>query len=654
MRLAIQILLLLISSTSILAQRPNFGGGGGIPNFSSNATGANNQSQDLEEPDTARIIYFYAQQPKQQYLWADTILSNHFHQYLPTRARQDEYANLGYAGSAAKPLVWQPSRRVGFNLGITAFEPYVFRHEDFKFYLTDRAFSQGKWSFRSLGNDNNLDFEYGNRFKKNIFLSLNWHRLNTTTEGAYKFANQSALNTNWGLSVGQLNHRYQWFLGFTNNSFKHSDNGGISKDIGLIDSDSLPFAGGIKFIPTNARVPINTVYIVRDYQWRHSYQLLGKDTAARNDFLLIHQLNYRTNNFKSYANFNGQAQRADSLFFGTLLKYNKGARLFTEIENIENQFSVAFSRLSKATQLQTVGNNIEIGLRHNWFRVNLEPRLERVQNLFAFSKINFNNFQRFKLNIYSHLGLAAANLGEYRAEGTIFFDLKPVGTLEGKLIQHRFQPSLMERQMFNVQQEVWNNNFNKIFETSLIALYQLPKIGLSASASYHLINNFIYFNKNLIPTQRGEGLSIFQLNISESFKVKHFGMDNFVCFQQTDASAMHLPKLMGKHSIYFEGRILRKKIMLARIGVDFRYVTDYQADSYNPFLAQFYWQDNVSLANYPALDAFFSAKVDKTRVFVKVENLARSFYQKKIYYLIPYYPQYDTYFRIGIQRKFID
>lgn len=654
MRIAIILIVFLANIVHLFAQRPNFGQGN-LPNFSSSGSSSPSpQNQEVEEPDTAKIIYFYAQQPKQQFIWADTSLNNHFHQYLPTRARQDEYAHLGYAGSAAKPLLWQSSNRMGFNLGINAFDSYFFRHQDFKYYLTDRAFSQGKWTFRSLGNDSNLDFEYGNHFKKNVFLSLNWHRLNTTTEGDYKFANQSALNTNWGLSVGQINKKYQWFLGFTSNSFKHSDNGGISKDIGLINSDSLPFAGGLKFIPTKARVPVNTSYIVRDYQFRHSYQLLAKDSMAKNDFQLIHQVNYRTNVFKSYANFNGQAQKADSLFFGDLLKYNKGVRLFTDFDNVENQFIIKFSKLSQGEFLQTVGNNFEIGLKHDWYRINLETKIERVQNLFAFSKINFNNFQRFKLNTYGHLGLAAANIGEYRAEGTIFFDLKPVGTLEGKLIQQRFQPSLMERQLFNVQQEVWNNNFDKIFETSLVANYSLPKIGFSATASYHLINNYIYFNKNLIPTQRSEGLSIFQLNFSESFKVKHFGMDNFVCLQQTDASAMHLPKLMGKHSIYFEGRILRRKIMLARLGFDFRYTADYQADSYHPFLGQFYWQDDITIANYPALDVFFSAKVDKTRVFVKVENLARSFYKKKIYYLVPYYPLYDTYFRIGIQRKFID
>lgn len=652
MRLATILIVFLAFSVISFAQRPNFGTGG-IPDFSSSGNNPNAQQQDIEEPDTAKIIYFYAQQPKQHFVWSDTSLGNHFHQYLPIRARQDEFAYLGYAGSAAKPLLWQSSNRMGFNMGINVFDAYCFKHQDFKYYLTDKAFSQGKWSFRTLGNDSNLDFEYGGHFKKNVFLSLNWHRLNSTTEGAYKFANQSALNTNWGLSVGQINKRYQWFLGFTSNSFKHSDNGGISKDIGLIDSDSLPFAGGLKFIPTNARIAVNNAYIVRDYQWRHSYQLFRNDSMSKRDFQLIHQLNYRTNKFKSYADFSGQAQKQDSLFFGDLLKYNKGMRLFTNIENIENQFIIAFSKPAKG-QLSGIGNNFEIGLKHAWFSVDLETKIERVQNLFAFSKINFNNFQRFKLNTYGHLGLAAANLGEYRAEGSIFFDLKPVGTLEGKLLQQRFQPSLMERQLYNAQQEVWNNAFNKVFETSISATYNLPKIGFSANVAYHLINNYIYFNKKLIPVQRSEGLSVFQLNFSESFKIKHFGMDNFVSIQQTDASAMHLPKLMGKHSLYFEGRILRNKIMLAKLGLDFRYNVDYQADSYHPFLAQFYWQDNFTIANYPAIDVFLSAKVDKTRVFVKVENVARSFYKKKIYYLVPQYPMYDTYFRIGIQRKFID
>jgi hypothetical protein len=395
----------------------------------------------------------------------------------------------------------------------------------------------------------------------------------------------------------------------------------------------------------------------RNFQYRQIYQLLQNEAAKRN-LQLIHQVNYSTTKYKSFDKFGttrSNIQRInDSLFFGNLLTDVRGARLFLTSQNIDNQITIASAKKTLRDGASSVGNTFEAGIRHQWFKINEEITTSTVQNLFAFGRINFNQFKRFQLNTYAHLGLAAANAGEYRAEGTIFFDLKPLGSLEGKLVQQSYQPTFLEQQMVSAQREVWKNDFKKIFETSLSATYRLPSIGFSAEAVYHLINNYIYFNKNLNPSQETAGISIFQLNLSESWRNKHFGFENFVSLQQASSEKIHLPSLTGKHTIFTEGKIFRKKVMLARIGLDFRYTTEYQADSYHPLIGQFYWQDTQRIPFFPSVDAYISAKVSSTRVFVKIENLTRSISKNNVFYQIPYYPIYDTYFRIGINKRFID
>ncbi len=663
MRIAFLAFFSLISFLKLLAQGypgsnyPKSGNGtSSYPSSSSTSNPSNTLGE--EEPDTAKVVFFFAQQPERQYILSDTSLDNHFQQYLAGRKRNDEYAYLGYAGSAARPLVWQPRNRMGFDLGFHQFDIYWFKNQDFKYYNTDKSFSQGKWTFHSLGNDSNLDFEYGGHFKKDVFLTLNWQRINTSNEGFYKLSDQSAINSNWGIALAQLGKRYNWFLNLSSNGFQQVDNGGIVNDVALRNKDTV-LIGGRKSIQTriSGANPLNLAYTVRDVQWRHTWRLNGSDSSARN-FQLVHQANFRQTKYKAYAKLGESRtavlQKNDSLFFGDLLTYNKGARLFLSVQNLDNQISIASAKKSMRDGVSSVGNTFEAGLRHQWFNVDDGNSKEKVQNLFAFGNINFNTFQRFQLSTAAHLGLLAENVGEYRAEGNIFFDLKPVGNLEGKLVQQRYQPTFMERRFYNIQKEVWNNDFKKIFETSFSAIYRLPKIGFSAEAAYHLINNYIYFNKDLKPTQEKEAVSIFQLNFSESLKIRHLGFENFVSFQQTSNKSVHLPTLTGKHSLFLEGRIFRNKVMLARIGLDFRYTTDYQADSYHPFIGQFYWQDEQNVTLFPALDAYISAKVTKTRVFFKIENWTRSLSKKNVFYAVPNYPMYDTYFRIGVQRRFTD
>lgn len=643
---------------SVVAQRPTgtFPGGGSTPYSNSSTSNSSPLTAEVEDPDTAQIIYFHAQQPDNQLVLSDTSLGNHFQQYMPTRVRNDEYATLGYAGSAAKPVVFQSYNRMGFDLGFHQFDAYFFKHQDARFYNVDRSFSQGKWTFRSLGNDSNLDFEYGGHYKKNMFLTLTWHRINTSTTGNYKFKNQSAVNSNWGLHLGQLGKRYNWFLGMVSNGFQQTDNGGITTDTSLTKRNS-GLIGGLQSVPIRLSGSVTTAFTQRDVQWRHTWNLVQNEAAQR-DFQLVHQANYRITKYKAFDKFGVSRTEKeyllDSIFFRNIGTDDRGSRLYLATQNIDNQFSIASAKKNLSGQISEAGNTFEAGIRHQWFRVNKDISTENIQNLFAFGKINFNQFKRFQLNTYAHLGLSAATAGEYRAEGTIFFDLKPLGTLEGKLIQQRFQPTFLETYFVNTRQEVWKNDYKKMFETALSANYKLPKIGFSAEAVYRLMNNYIYFNENLKPSQESNGISIFQLNLSESLRNKHFGIENFVSYQQSSSKNVHLPALTGKHGIFVEGKIFRKKVMLARFGFDFRYTTKYQADAYHPLLGQFYWQEQTTIPFFPSADVYLNAKVSTTRVFVKVENVTRFLYKDKVFYNVPNYPLYDTYFRIGIQRRFID
>ena len=602
-------------------------------------------------PDTAKFRYFGIDDPGHTKIFSDTSLDNHFHQYSPTRKRNDEYVGLGYNGSAARPILRKTTERMGFDLGFHQFDVYLLKIRDFRFFSGNKSFSQGKWTLRSMGNDSNLDFEYGGHFKKNIYFSLNWNRVNSSSTGNYKLLNQSALNSCWGAALMQLNKSSSWSLGFSSNGFQQSDNGGLLNDVALRTRDTL-LIGGKQSLPTRFSQALTNSFTNRNFEWQYSRNLAGSWNSSKK-FRLIHRANLMFDRYKAYAKFNNRTtaqELTDSLFLGNLLSDSRGVRLLLESQILENRISFSGSSGTDFSK----ENRFETGILHRYALVSDERLTERFQNMFAFAQFGFAPIGKIKLYGYLHLGLIQENAGEYKAEGDIFFDLGIPGTLEARLIQQRYQPTFLQKRMVNAQREIWTNDFQKTFETTLSAAWTLKKLGFRTEAGYHLLNNYIFFNSNFKPEQVRPAIGIFQLSLSENLRIKHFGSDHFMALQRSSDARIHLPLLTGKHSLYFEGSMFRKKAMLARIGVELRYSSAYQADAYHPLIGQFYWQDNNTLPFFPSADVFLSAKIKSSRVFVKMENINRSWDRRTVFYQTPYYPQYDTYFRIGIQRIFTD
>ncbi|MFZ4542480.1 MAG: putative porin [Saprospiraceae bacterium] len=602
-------------------------------------------------PDTAQVRYFSSSHPERIYLFTDTSLDNHFQQYLPLRMRNDELVSLGYPGSAARPLNRPVSNRMGFDLGFHQFDAYFFNNQDFRFYVGDKSFSQGKWTFRSMGNDSNLDFEYGGHYKKDIYFTLNWKRINSSTTGDYKLINQSAINSNWGAALAQIKNKYSWYLSFSSNGFQQNDNGGLISDDALRNKDTL-LIGGRQSIPPKISIPVNVTFTSRNIQWKHSWKL-NRNVSSNRNLQLVHQANVIFTKYKSAGKFGNRTvaqQINDSLYFGDLLSDSRGVRLFLKTQEFDNRISLS----GTAQRQNSIGNRFDAGIRHRFIQIFDDIQYQNVQNLFAFAEIDFKSFSRFQLNTYFHLGMLPANAGEYKMEGNIFLDLEPLGTLEGRLTQQRYQPAFLQNRLLNVEKEVWTNNFQKTFETTFSAAWTLKKIGFKAEGSYQLLNNYIYYSENLRPRQVTSGLSIFQIMLTESLRFWHIGLDNYVSFQKSTDDRVHVPLISGKHCAFIEGNLFRKKAMLARAGLELRYITSYQADAYQALTGQFYWQNSISTPFFPSADVFISAKVKRTRVFVKLENFTRSWDKRTVFYQTPNYPIYDTYFRIGIQRIFTD
>ena len=227
----------------------------------------------------------------------------------------------------------------------------------------------------------------------------------------------------------------------------------------------------------------------------------------------------------------------------------------------------------------------------------------------------------------------------------------------------------------------WENSdlSNQDFSTLSFALNH-KKIG-SLKGEWNSIKNFTFFN-NTTPEfdlnrkfstevfQLSNRLDYFKVRMDQRFDFGKFTLANNIQFQKVnqkgnpqgtidDPIALNVPKWLLRSTFMLTSSIFNKALFF-QSGLTFVYFTDYFADQYNPLLAEFVTQNSTSIGNYPRFDFFFNAKIQSSRIFIKLENISAPI--KHLinidapynYYSSPFVPYRDFSVRFGLIWNFFD
>ncbi len=219
----------------------NRGGGGGggfgsIGNIASgNSRGGSMGSQRLTL-DTSEIYFFFADEPNLVFPFGDSLLSS-LHQYDPIRQRELDFASLGNLGSAARPLLFQPTWRRGFDVGLHQFDIYQMQTSDVRYYKIEQAYTQAGYSQGPTQADALFDIKFSRNFADGLNLSLEHRRINNA--GAYDFQKATNSDVAFGLWYHNPYGNYDGFFSFVTNSVAQQNNGGAAES--LTDTLVPPF-----------------------------------------------------------------------------------------------------------------------------------------------------------------------------------------------------------------------------------------------------------------------------------------------------------------------------------------------------------------------------------------------------------------------------
>jgi hypothetical protein len=209
----------------------------------------------------------------------------------------------------------------------------------------------------------------------------------------------------------------------------------------------------------------------------------------------------------------------------------------------------------------------------------------------------------------------------------------------------------------------WFNNFENVKTQYLSAEIESKKFG-KAEASLTQIQDYTYFGfidnpdtasaaDTLVrPFQFSGEVRYLKLKLEKTFRYGKFSLANTVMYQNVldGADVFRVPDLVTRQSLFYTDRWFKKALFL-QTGVNFKYFTGYNANAYDPILAEFVVQDFETFNDFYTLDFFFNIKVRQARVYFKYENFTTLF-EDNTSFSAPYYPYRDAVIRFGLVWNF--
>ena len=186
---------------------------------------------------------------------------------------------------------------------------------------------------------------------------------------------------------------------------------------------------------------------------------------------------------------------------------------------------------------------------------------------------------------------------------------------------------------------------------------------------YQRIQDYVFFSntatattfqEQLIaaPEQLDGHLNYLKVRLDPQYEFWKMGIYASVQYQKVTqeatrtALALNVPEWLGRATVAFKFDMFRKALQ-TQLGATAHYFTAYNADQYHPILGEFINQNQRAIGNFPRIDLFFNAKIQKTRFFLKWEHM-NSHQTGYDYYAAPMVPYRDAIIRFGLVWDFFD
>lgn len=585
---------------------------------------------------------------------------HNFQYYNPQNLPWNPSINIGSYGLATRDLLFNPSKKIGFQSGFHALERYLLTSDSVIYYRARARYSE-LYAVGFFFDDQVFKAKVAQNIKPNWSLGLDYHA--TNTDGY--FYNQDYKDRKGAIHTWyeSTNKRYNFIANAAFNTLDAAENGSVVNDtIFRDDKVSSWYSAQTRLSGQRQNRPYNkwndnSLFI------RQSYYI-GKLDTVNNGLpemeihptnSIAHNTHIRQQRFVFYKN---EDDRFQAFPYGNLREVHDT----TKITTISNEFTYAFYLRGKSVLKNEAKINLAFQNDLIWFSDSLTS--DFYQNSYVKGDLSYGLSDRVNVNVGVNQIVIGQNFGDYLYEAKADFLISDnIGKISvGAYSQNKSPEMVFNKMHYSYHQ--WDNDLDKTKVQNLSFAYSNKKIGFKGRVEYFLMDNYTYFKEvdnpndnprldRVIEAAQYGKLNLLKASIEQNFKFGKFGFDNRIVYQKSDAmDVIATPELYTWHSLYFDDRWY--DVLNLRLGMDVRFNTPFVTPSYSINTGQFYnTNSSLEFSTYPIVDFWATMNIKRVNLFIS-SNFTNQYLYPKGYYTVRRYPMNPANFRFGASWKFYD
>lgn len=248
------------------------------------------------------------------------------------------------------------------------------------------------------------------------------------------------------------------------------------------------------------------------------------------------------------------------------------------------------------------------------------------------------------------------DLGEFRLSGDVQTKFRLLGKdayIQADGYITNTTPAFFQRR-YQSHYFRWNNDkFKKTRNTYIGGTVSIDQTRTQISAGVKNVENFIYFDGDMLPVQADKNIQVFTARLKQDFRYKALGWENEVVYQySSENEILPLPELSVYSNLYLTFKYA--KVLTLQIGADVHYHSKYYSPVYIPATQQFANQkkDGIEIGDYPLMNAYANFHLKQARFFIMGYNLSSLFIDHPAYFSMPHYPINPMVIKLGVAVTF--
>lgn len=554
--------------------------------------------------------------------------------------------NTGNIGLAARDLLFEPSKTIGFDPGFHSLDWYAIGNDDIRYYQARTPFSNLYYAGQYSGDAEQIfRVTHTQNIKKNFNVGASYNRIGAN--GTYQRQRGDVLNGTFFSWYTSPNKRYSLYANAIFNTLKAYENGSIINN-NIYGDNQLSIDRMSQSVRLSAT---RQIYRKNTFLLKQTYFVGRIDTLDQEiskKILPTNKISYTIKYDKdSYAFQKNESDDHTVLPSGMRdLSYTNDS---TSVKHIQNEFIYSFFLRGKSSSVIKNELKIDAGIRHDFYNysqmVGVLPRTTTISNTDDKGVVTnitttvdnkyFSNYTKSFQNVtllgsagyrFSNridLNFDVQQIFQGRQAGDFMYEAKSnvlVSNNLGRIVLGAYMQNKSPEEIYDTHYGNhfgWTNAavdpkyianqpktdvnmfilepFNRTKTVNLSFRYINDKLGLDAKAEYTMINNYLYFlqgnttvdSLTIKPMQEPGSISVLKLTVGKKFTYGRFNLDSYIVYQKTSRQdIMPMPDFYTFNSLYMKATVF--KVLKTEFGFDVRYNSKYVNYSYSPAVSQFY------------------------------------------------------------------